>query len=829
MRKSLTMWLSPLRWEAIFSHTSVPADQRRRLARRLAASHAALWIERWVLALWPLLTLAGLVAAVVFADLLPRLPGWGHAAVLLLIVGAVLALIRRAQRCLQAPSAAAVVSFAEQLDPHHPLSSVLDQPAQDLTQDAFQAQLWQRHQQTMLNHALRLPLRTPRPQLAGADPWGLRVVAALALVLTLPVMQDAPLEKLQRALHPSLRWSLSAADSVTATVWVTPPSYTGQAPQRRDAHSTQPLSVPEGSSVLVLVQGAEAPVLRMGELKKDIPALSGSSANHRLDTVLLSETKGESVLAVKDGWSTVAQWSLTVTKDQPPAVALGLEEGEPVPVEGSSLVIPYVAEDDYGLTSLEASVERDGKELRLLSLPLPAGQKGEHAIRYHGGARVDLSSDPLAGQSVDLRLVVKDAGGAVSATAPLRVTIPERSFQNPLAREIIDWRRRLLADPLDTRIAAIGGLNEISTHPELVSLGMAPFLGLRVVVAGLARRDLRVFPPDLAALLWAIAVQVEDGTRADAEQQLAAAEQALDEALAANADPQTIAQRLDELRQAIRAYMQAMISGAAATQNLPTDQSFDVVALGGEGENADLESLLQQIQELEAAGAHEAAQALREKLREMLTALRSARMPDPAAMQAFQQSMQELRDLVEQQRALLERTFSQSQTPSDDPPQVAEALAGEQEDLRRRLSTAMENLAERTGGQLPPSFGTAEQEMRDASKALKKTQWTRARDAQARALDALTQGRQQAAQQMMQAMAGGAKMLVMPSGQGQGRPNGQNPLGRGPVGDDGSTKIPKAGEMSRGRDILMELRRRANDGSRPTEERDYINRLLKEF
>jgi hypothetical protein len=59
----------------------------------------------------------------------------------------------------------------------------------------------------------------------------------------------------------------------------------------------------------------------------------------------------------------------------------------------------------------------------------------------------------------------------------------------------------------------------------------------------------------------------------------------------------------------------------------------------------------------------------------------------------------------------------------------------------------------------------------------------------------------------------------------------RDPLGRlrGGVGDNGDTRVPTEVERARSREILNELRRRAQDPRRPEAERQYLRRLLDRF
>jgi hypothetical protein len=47
--------------------------------------------------------------------------------------------------------------------------------------------------------------------------------------------------------------------------------------------------------------------------------------------------------------------------------------------------------------------------------------------------------------------------------------------------------------------------------------------------------------------------------------------------------------------------------------------------------------------------------------------------------------------------------------------------------------------------------------------------------------------------------------------------------------DDRTVKIPKQADLQKAREVLDELRRRAGQVERPSPERDYLQRLLKQF
>ncbi len=131
----------------------------------------------------------------------------------------------------------------------------------------------------------------------------------------------------------------------------------------------------------------------------------------------------------------------------------------------------------------------------------------------------------------------------------------------------------------------------------------------------------------------------------------------------------------------------------------------------------------------------------------------------------------------------------------------------------------------------------AEEAMRDAEGALGQGKEGDAVDAQGRALDGLKRGAE-GMQQQMQEMAEGEGegeqegQGKSPSQQGQAGSRDDDPLGRPTKGRDlsgGNVRVPTADEsgVQRTRRIMEELRRKLGDPSRPREELDYFERLLR--
>jgi hypothetical protein len=114
--------------------------------------------------------------------------------------------------------------------------------------------------------------------------------------------------------------------------------------------------------------------------------------------------------------------------------------------------------------------------------------------------------------------------------------------------------------------------------------------------------------------------------------------------------------------------------------------------------------------------------------------------------------------------------------------------------------------------------------MRQAEEALRRGAFADARAAQEEAMRNLRNGVSGLAAEMRR------RQSSEPQGEG-GMEGERDPLGRlrGGIGDSGETHIPTEMDRVRSREILDELRRRAQDPRRPQAEREYLQRLLDRF
>jgi uncharacterized protein (TIGR02302 family) len=818
----------------------------RMLSRRLLLSRVALaWEHLWP-ALWPMLCVAGFFVVAALFDLFSLLPGIAHAAFLLGFAVAFAGAAIWGLRALVWPDALAAQRRIERNSAlaHRPLAALADRPSAPL--DAPSATLWEAHRRRMAAAVRQLRVGWPAAGLARHDPRGLRAILTILLVVAAIDAGGDWRERLARAVQPG--WEsgpLAAAASVD--IWITPPDYTGLAPQFLRADTAVPVRVPTGSTLLAQIHGGRGvPHLSIDDGASDFEAVD--KENFRAQAVL---TKGRK-LTVSQGGAALGSWPIEIIPDNPPTAAFA---EPPRGTTRAALRLEYKASDDYGVEAVKAVIRRpdaNPDDKIEIALPLP----GLHLKEAQATSYQDLSPHPWAGLPVEITVVATDALGQTGASEPVRMDLPERAFTNPVARAIIDQRKELVKDP-NSREAVAEILDDLNKQPALFRDDTVAYLALRLAALRLRQDDAAASIAAVVPLLWDTALRIEDGRMSLAERELRRAQQELQDALAKGASDEEIDRLTRDLKDALDRYLQAL---AQDMQNNPAD---DTTPLDPSKvlTPRDLQRMLDRARELAKSGAQQQARELLSQLQDMLENLRAAR---PGEMRQrgggeAEQMMRGLHDLMQRQQQLLDRSFraqrrqGQGEQPGDsaqpggqpggqpgdqqDGGQIGDLgdSAGQQEQLRHALGEMMRHMSDGLGD-IPDPFGRAERAMHDATGALQRGAPGDAIGPQTEALDELQQGARDFAKQLRENMAkgwGSPGLDESDTSEGDQEKGDRDPFGRplsasGPY-DQGDVAIPDESILQKSRQILDELRRRAGERSRPAIELDYIDRLLRRF
>ena len=550
--------------------------------------------------------------------------------------------------------------------------------------------------------------------------------------------------------------------------------------------------------------------------------------------------------------------------------------------------ITYRAKDDYGIASAEGVVEplKVGRSLvpvPKIALALPTDATGETETK----TLVDLTDNPWSGARVKLTLVVRDEAGQEGRTETAEIVLPARPFSQPLARALAEERRRLVTAPDADRARVQTALDALRIAPERFTPQPGIFLGLTTAANRLRAAKSDEDLTNVADLLWEMALKIEDGDLSDAEKALRAAQDRLKEAIDRNAPDEEIKKLTEDLKQALDKFMKEFAQRAKPQRQQQAERRQQ--QQGGQTVTpGDLEKMVKDMQEAMQRGDTAEAQRLLDQLRNVLENLQNAEggQKSDGGMAEMNRQLDELDKMSRDQQDLRDETYKEGQQGQQRPGQrqrpqpgqqqgqrgqqpgqqgegqegqqgqqgrgqqgqrgqgqqgqgggqQGQSMGQRQQGLREQLED-LKNRMKQQGLQGEEGLADAEEAMREAEEALSRGRNGDAVDAQGRALDGLKRGAEGMQKQMQQMAEGEGQGEGQQDGQSQGRQGrsgsaDDDPLGRPTRGRDlsnGNVRVPNADEsaVQRARRIMEELRRKLGDPSRPQEELDYFERLLR--
>ncbi|KAB8123229.1 DUF4175 family protein [Komagataeibacter medellinensis] len=897
----------------------------QRLARARQQAHRALWAER----LWPLMLPAADAAmgvALLGLTRLPQhLPDSLHALLLGGCVAGTVYITGRLWRRLRPPTPAETDRRVEQASglTGQPLRTLQDHPANAPTPEI--TYLWHLHLQRTKAALDHLRGGWPRLSLPDGRWWAATPLLALLLAGGMAWNGAHAPSRILAAFIPGVDDADTPAPQINA--WITLPDYAPGAPVFLDAtHGTA--TVPAGAQLSVTLNGlAGQPALRMRGAQQ--PAI-GPHAFHALgndswNTQATLLASGQ--ITLRGRGRTLARWTLHITPNPAPDVAWGKDPGSQ---EGEWRTrLPYHVAQPYGIASLHAELVMPDSPHDVLDVPIALNGQPRKADDM---ATPDLSQNPWAGEDVTARLVATSNSGMSATSAPVHLRIGARVFNNPLAKAILDIRKRV----------ALHRENRVQAGRELLSLGQADTMlthhvGLLVALTSTAAILGSDDVTDDYAInqatgrLWFLALDIEHNRRdmdnAQADFGVQAAQEAVRQQLehmremgpkGQGPDQQAELQhRMQALKDAISRKMQALAQQAMRDHSaMPA-----IPEMTSRGEQ-NLAQMMQQLQE-DAAGGHNAdAMQKLQQMEDMAEGMRNATPQDMVElarqMQARQQAMElrrALRDLVSRQAQLLDhaqlrmdqdqrqrdqeaashqtdmdadgadlstmstadllRQLGISQPggapqPQSAAPPSATSMTPEARTAQQHADRAVQHALARAvhelqrefkqlGGKDMPALDKAQTDMKAVRAALGAGRDPDAASAEKKVLADLQQGSQQMRKSMRSQSAQGAMTVFLPMlshdngkgshGSGGNHPASEDdeddtdqqaegsgdrdPLGRKTggthAGMDNDTHLPDKASRERAREIEQELRRRDADRTRPPEELEYLDRLLRAF
>lgn len=861
----------------------------RRLKRQLTRSRRALVAERVAQAFWPLFVVVCLIAAAILLGLFDAFGPVAHrvllgAAGLLIAAALVLGGMRYRQ-----PSQDEIEDRLDMADRRRPLATLRDDLAVGRGAQDTET-VWAAYRQRARSAAAALLARAPDLKLSGRDRWAMRLLAPALLIGGLIATGGNVADPIAAVTDPAPvkpDTTTVANRAPSAEAWAIPPAYTGVPTIYLDKNAKSAVRIPTGSQITIRVTDFDGTPTLDGAPLAGIESFNLLGGGLAEATGLLTKS---GTLTVKTGEDALAAWTIDVTPDAPPTISL---TEPPSSTVTRALSLTYEATDDYGVTAAWAEIAPEGYDpkasrglpLDILSLGLPLPFTRDSATVGDTSIH-DFTAHPWAGAEVVLKLFAEDGAGQKGKAEPITFTLPERIFNVPLARALVEQRRYLALD-YGQADRVLDVLQAITRKPEEIIDNAGVYLTLRIAIRRLAvsvgTDTVAEAAPNVIELLWQAALGLEDGNMSSALEKLRQAMENMRKALQ-NGSDEDVAKAMEELRQAMNEYLQQL----AQQQRQDNQQNGQRQPQSQTMTQQDLERMLDEMMRQSESGARDQARQMLSELQRMMENMRAARPGQQQNGQQGSKEMRDLQDLIRKQRDLADRTFDQmrqrrreegrrdgqngqGQRPGKEPGfgdgqgrgnqhgrngqngQSGEegrrgegqhgqgqgensgragqgGLAGDQEALRQRLEALSRGIGSEEAAR---ALEEAVRSMGEARRDLEGGQNGEAIRDQMRALDELNKGAQALAQEIQRGQGNtGARGNANRRGQGRDSET-EDPFDRPTTSygaiDGRATKVPDKALVDRARELMEELRRRSAEPTRPELELDYFDRLMERF
>ena len=643
--------------------------------------------ERVTKCFWPFWTVLFFALAPLILgrqDFLPLEVVWGYGVVAIL---ALLWTLYRGIRRLNWPSEAEAVARVDARLVGRPIAALNDVQAIGADDVGSQA-IWDAHLVRMQEKTRDARAVEPDLRVSSNDPYGLRYIAVLFMVVALLFGSIWPVGSVAEA---GTGTELLATGPVWEG-WIEPPAYTGKPTLYLADIIANRVQVPQGSFITLRLYGQEGDLAvneTVSGRTDDLGAATDQQQGFEVTQAGRLEIEGEGG----------ATWQILLLEDEAPTVELT------GPIEADAqgeMSQPFSAMDDYGVLSGVATIElnlegvdrRHGLTIEpdlgtVIVIDLPMPFSGDRAD-FEEFLIDDFSEHPWANLPVVLTLQVEDGLGQTGASDPENIILPGRRFFQPIARAVIEQRRDILWSKANAPRAA-QVLRAVSNRPDELFPDETTYLRLRAIIRRLEAMETSGLSDEvqdeLSLALWELAVQLEEGSLADARARLERAQERLEEAMRNGASDEEIAELMQELREAMSDYMQQLANEMEPSDNDGTDQP-DQQKNGETITQDELQALMDRIQELMEEGRMAEAMELMEQLNELMENLQMTeggeggeggpRTPGQQSMEDLAETLRDQQDLTDEAFRDLQEQFNQGQEQGQDPGDQSGQQPGQQ-------------------------------------------------------------------------------------------------------------------------------------------------------
>jgi len=709
---------------------------------------------------------------------------------------------------------------------HRPISTIFDRPGIN-----SESSLWEEHYNNMLSLSVSLKKIKLRSVFSKIDPLLLRFPVLLLFLFIYFSNYNFLFDRVEAAILPQLE-TVEKSRTGTFTGWLTPPEYTKKQPILL-LNNEGPISSPHGSILSARVHGGKGKtVLHLGSEVQDFIKIDDK--NSSIESIIKSDVD----LSIIQNKNVLFNKKIISIPDNDPKVDF-IEK--PKSTIKGVLDIDYIFSDDYEVIKLYANVLlKKPLEFSFINdikfnIPFQNSDEFQTLGKYYH----DLTEHIWAGLPVTITLNAEDYIGQIGQSDVVEILLPEKKFNNLIALSIINQRKNLAWGK--EKPFTIGKvIEEISKDDLLDSKFKLAKDWLLETLEILVKNEEREYLEKedfyfVIDLLWKTALFIESGQLAVAENELRRAQEDLQEALQGN-EGSDIKDMVSNLDQALKKYLEELenpmdidVPQVSEADN-PGDRGGESGAQANENEN--LEEKLDEIADLAASGSLDEAQEQLQNMQDMTEASDRDALGEALGEQEGAETpmaMQQISEMMQEQEALMEDSFEQSlnaaqadqKTPGSGPVNAGQ----KQEILRKQLEDVMHEINE-SDNPVPEELGRAERAMRQAERELQRGRPDRAQTAQGRAIEEL----KKAAEKMDKMHSGeGPSQMAGDSGNNNSRDQ-RDPLGRVPPGQGtspgGDVGIPKKQNITKAKEIVKELYKKAENSKEGSVERKYVDSLL---
>lgn len=296
----------------------------------------------------------------------------------------------------------------------------------------------------------------------------------------------------------------------------------------------------------------------------------------------------------------------------------------------------------------------------------------------------DLTSHPLAGEKVKIRVRVRDGAGQEAYSREVETVLPRRPFSSPFARRLAVLRKQLALDA-GTAPEAAAAMQDMAREYGQVRPGSPGHGALVKIAADLAAAKSEEQTARTVTAMWETMLLVEEEGLSPAAKALRDAEKALREALQDRAPAAEMRKRLEQAQKAMEDFLKEQAEKARNGEQKDENAEKQLEQM-----RRTMEETRRMTEELSARNpdfsrnlAQELQRQMKEamngatndqKSREKMKRRMEARQKQLERASRMQKEIDNLQDIITGQRKVMDDTHSQSKLQQDDLKPLSERI-----------------------------------------------------------------------------------------------------------------------------------------------------------